>query len=104
MGWLYKLQKRWELNSLRQVVLVLIVFACTGFTVFFLKKPIMAWIANSGDDNLLYSVAYYVLILPVYNAILLVYGFIFGQFHFFWRFEKKMWQRMTGRGRHERTK
>jgi len=40
------------------------------------------------------AVAYYFLILPIYNVILLLYGFIFGQFHFFWNFEKRLMRRL----------
>ena len=38
-----------------------------------------------------------ILILPVYNILLLFYGFVFGQFHFFWKFEKRMLSRMLNR-------
>ena len=91
-GFLQRLQSRWKLKSLVQVVLVLVVFACTGFTVLFLKKPVVSYF-NPANDNIWFSVAYYVLIFPVYNVILLFYGFIFGQFEFFWAFEKRMFQR-----------
>ncbi|MFY0653700.1 MAG: prolipoprotein diacylglyceryl transferase [Cyclobacteriaceae bacterium] len=94
---LKKLQSRWKLNSAFQVVIVLVVFACTGFTVLFLKEPIVGWIVGEGESSTLFTVLYYLFILPVYNIILLCYGFIFGQFSFFWEFEKRMWNRMTGR-------
>ncbi|HZX74601.1 MAG TPA: DUF6787 family protein [Cyclobacteriaceae bacterium] len=29
------------------------------------------------------------LVFPVYNLFLLFYGFVFGQIHFFWNFEKR---------------
>jgi hypothetical protein len=35
-----------------------------------------------------------VLILPVYNVLLLFYGAIFGQFRFFWDFEKRFFNRL----------
>ncbi|MEQ6119572.1 DUF6787 family protein [Reichenbachiella sp. MALMAid0571] len=92
-----KLKTRWNLKSTYQVVIVLVVFACTGFTILFIKKPIVAWIAGSEESSLLYSILYYMFILPVYNIILLAYGFVFGQFTFFWEFEKKMWSRITGK-------
>ena len=93
MSWVDKLQERWQLKSAWQVIIVLIVFACTGFTVMFLKQPVVAFFAGDGDRSVWFSVAYYLLILPVYNVILLFYGFIFGQFRFFWEFEKKMFSR-----------
>jgi hypothetical protein len=93
---LKRLQQRWGLKSIGQVVLVLIVFAATGTTVMFLKRPVVSIFTENGEQPVLFSIIYYLLILPIYNIILLAYGFLFGQFDFFWRFEKGMWDRMTG--------
>lgn len=97
MSWLTKLQNRWQLKNVRQVIVVLIVFACTGFTIKHLEKPVMGWVLGTEDYHFLFKVVFYVFILPVYFTVLLFYGFIFGQFRFFWVFEKKMWRRMIGR-------
>lgn len=97
MSWIDKLKKRWNLQSGFQVFVVLIVFACTGFTVLFLKRPVVAFFSEAGEQPIWFSIAYYILILPIYNVFLLIYGFIFGQFSFFWNFEKRMWNRMTGK-------
>jgi hypothetical protein len=98
MSFLKRLQSRWKLQSITQVVVVLIVFACTGTTVMYLKKPIIGLIADPEDHSILITIFYYVFI---YNIILLGYGFLFGQFSFFWQFEKKMWYRLTGRKKDE---
>ena len=95
MGLLQKLQSRWKLDNMRQVIFILMAFACTGFTVMFLKTPIVQWITGSESNQTLFTIIYYLLILPIYNLILLIFGFIFGQFAFFWEFEKRMWYRMT---------
>ena len=84
-----------------QVVIVLIVFACTGTSVLFIKKPIMALIAGTGESSTYFTILYYVLVIPMYNVLLLTYGFIFGQFRFFWEFEKKTWRRITGKKANE---
>lgn len=97
ISWVGRLQKRWNLKNSWQVLIVLVVFACTGFTVLFLKRPLFRWIEADPDYHTLFSVLYYILILPVYNVILLFYGFIFGQFRFFWEFEMRMFRRMSGR-------
>ncbi len=96
-NWVSRLQRRWNLKSGWQVLIVLLVFACTGFTVLFLKRPLFRWIQADPDYNTLFSVLYYIFILPVYNVILLFYGFVFGQFRFFWEFEKRMFRRMAGK-------
>lgn len=93
-GWFQRLQKRWNVSA-QQAVLILLAFACTGFTVMFLKKPVVAYFTG-GEQNLIFTIIYYILILPVYNLILLVYGFLFGQFKFVWEFEKRFFGRLFG--------
>lgn len=93
MKWIQKLKDRWKLKSAGQVVVVLIVFACTGFTILFLKKPLLTWLAGDQGNTTLASVLYYIFILPLYNVVLLGYGFLFGQFQFFWEFEKRFVER-----------
>lgn len=96
-SWVDRLKARWNLKSGWQVLVVLVVFACTGFTVLFLKKPLFAWMKADPEYNTLFTVLYYIFILPIYNVILLFYGFVFGQFRFFWEFEKRMFSRMRGK-------
>jgi hypothetical protein len=100
MNWLDKLKDRWKVGSILQVVVILIVFSCTGFTVLFLKRPIFAYLFEGGDVPIWATVVYYILILPVYNVFLLFYGFVFGQFQFFWNFEKRFFARITGNSKH----
>lgn len=95
-GWMNRLAERWKVTPAR-VLVILLVFACTGTTVLFLKRPVVAFFAGDGEQPLIFSILYYILILPVYNAILLVYGFLFGQFAFFWEFEKRFLRRITGK-------
>lgn len=93
-GWIEKLRTRWKLKSGRQVILVLLVFGCTGFTVVFLKGPVLLLLAGEPPYSASATIVYYVLILPIYNIILLAYGFLFGQFRFFWAFEKRFVKRL----------
>jgi hypothetical protein len=93
--WTEKLRERWQLKSAWQVLVVLLVFACTGFTVLFIKKPILNFFAGEAGNSTQASVLYYILILPLYNVILLIYGFVFGQFEFFWAFEKRFFSRIA---------
>ncbi len=95
MSWIERLKSKWQVSTL-QVFLILVVFTCTGFTVLFLKEPLLSLIAEKEDRSIWFTIAYYILILPIYNIILLFYGFVFGQFKFFLHFEKRMWRRITG--------
>ena len=87
-SWITKLQNRWRVGSAWQVIIILIVFACTGFTVMFIKPVITGWLFHEGHPTW-FSILYWILILPIYNIFLLFYGFVFGQFKFFWAFEKR---------------
>jgi hypothetical protein len=93
-GWIERLRTRWKLKSAGQVVVVLIVFACTGFTVVYLKGPVLRVLAGEPPFSATATILYYALILPIYNIILLAYGFLFGQFRFFWEFEKRFVKRL----------
>lgn len=99
MSWLQKLQERWKVQSLGQVVLILIVFACTGTTVVWIAKPILSWCFEPEAVPVWGRIVYYVLILPIYNVFLLAYGFIFGQFKFFYAFEKRFLNRIFSKFR-----
>ncbi|MBL0743334.1 DUF6787 family protein [Chryseolinea lacunae] len=98
-SWIERLKQKWKLGSAFQVVMVLVVFACTGFTVLFIKKPILHFLAGDSGDSTLATILYYIFILPLYNVILLAYGFLFGQFTFFWEFEKRFFNRILGRSK-----
>lgn len=88
---------KWKLESLFQVVMVLIVFACTGFTILFVKNPILDFfgVERGGDRSFINTVLYLILVLPLYQIFLLIYGFIFGQFKFFWEKEKLIFKRIA---------
>lgn len=88
-----KLKEKWELKSTKQLVLVLITFALTGTTIAVVKKPLLKHLFED-QIPLAFSIAYWILILPIYNIVLLIYGSLLGQFDFFWQREKKMFNRI----------
>jgi hypothetical protein len=93
-GFLQRLQTKWKLDSLFQVVMVLVVFACTGFTILFIKNPILDFFGVE-KGGFLNTLLYLLLVLPLYQIFLLIYGFIFGQFRFFWEKEKQIFRRIS---------
>jgi len=97
--WIEGLKDRWKVKNTFQVVIILIVFTCTGTTVALIAKPLLRVIFQPEEIPLWATIMYYVLILPIYNVFLLFYGLIFGQFKFFWNFEKQFFTRLfLGRG------
>jgi hypothetical protein len=95
--WIENLKTRWNLKNTWQVIIILIVFACTGTTVLIIKRPLFNYWFPDGEKPLWADITYYILILPIYNILLLAYGFVFGQFAFFWDFEKRFFRRIVSR-------
>lgn len=93
-----KLKLRWNITSNFQVIVILVVFAITGSTTVYLKKLIFDLINITPETHLLLKIPLYILVvLLVYNVLLLVVGFVFGQFRFFLEFEKKFFSRLLFR-------
>lgn len=95
-GWMDRLAERWAVSP-KRVLVILLVFALTGFTVMFLKRPLVGLFTENGEQPVLFTFLYYILILPFYNLLLLAYGALLGQFQFFWEFEKKFFRRLFRR-------
>lgn len=85
-------KQRWNIKSNWQLAVIFVVFAVTGSSAAYLSKPILAFfgISKYSVSGWIYYPLYIILIFPVYQVLLVGYGFIFGQFEFFWAFEKKM--------------
>lgn len=91
-----KLKERWGITSNLQLVLILVVFSINGSFAAWVAKPVTEFIGISADETgwALYIPIRILLIFPIYQFTLPIVGFIFGQFKFFWDFEKKMLSRM----------
>lgn len=85
-------KERWNIKSNWQVFVIIVVFAITGSSAAYLSKPILATfgITKETVSGWEYYPLYIILIFPIYQVLLVSFGFIFGQFTFFWAFEKKM--------------
>lgn len=90
-----KLKQRWGIETNFQFIIILIVFAITGSASAWLSKPFCTWLGIT-KESLEYWIipVRLILIFPIYQVLLVCIGFIFGQFKFFWNFEKKMLKRL----------
>lgn len=91
-----KLEKKWIVNQRWELIRIFLIFALTGSSSVFVGRPFIKLLGVS-KDNLHISV-YYALFIVIslifYQILLLLWGWILGQFDFFWRFEKKMLKRL----------
>lgn len=90
-----RLKKRWNINSNLQLILIIIVFALTGMATLWVRKAIWPHLGIAPETAIWIKIPLYILVIfPVYQVLQLVIAFIFGQFRFFWEFEKKMLRRL----------
>ncbi|MFY0604224.1 MAG: diacylglyceryl transferase [Flavobacteriaceae bacterium] len=91
-----KLKERWGITSNIQIILILIVFAINGSFAAWVASPVTEFIGLDRDTThgLIYWPLRILLIFPIYQLTLPIVGFVFGQFTFFWNFEKKFLSRI----------
>ena len=90
MNFFGKLKDRWNVKTTGDALIILLVFSFTGITSLFIKKPLFRVLGIKKIEPLwLNIVVYIVCVLVFYNILLLIYGFIFGKFRFFFNFEKQ---------------
>ena len=95
-SFLEKLKDKWGLNSLLQVIMILVVFSLTGMTVVAIRPVIFSWFGFGELTPLwLKTITYVLLIFPMYQILILVYGALLGQFAFFWEKEKKLFKALS---------
>lgn len=89
------LKKRWGISSSFQLTILFIVFAITGTASAWLSKPFCIWLGITKEDlGFWFTPVRMLVIFPIYQVLLVLIGFMFGQFKFFWAFEKKMLKSM----------
>jgi len=91
-----KLKKRWGLTSNIQVLAIIVVFSINGSFAAWVAKPVMKFIGMNyaSTSAWMYWPIRILLIFVIYQTTLPIVGWLFGQFKFFWAFEKKMLSRM----------
>ncbi len=91
-----RLKERWGIQSNVQLVMIFVVFAVTGSSAAKLAEPVTNYLGITLENvnAWIYWPIRILLIFPIYQVLLVFFGFIFGQFRFFWNFEKKMLSRM----------
>ena len=92
-----KLKQRWGISSNWQLMAIIIVFAINGTFAAWVAEPVTEFFGFSSETTspyILYLFLRIILVFPIYQITLPIVGGIFGQFKFFWNFEKKMFKHM----------
>lgn len=95
-----KLESKWVVEERWEMIRIFLVFAITGSSSMFIGRPLIKWIGITKENlnPILYWVLFIIIGLIFYQILLVSFGWLFGQFDFFWKFEKKMLRRF-GLGR-----
>ncbi|WP_299335189.1 DUF6787 family protein [uncultured Psychroserpens sp.] len=90
-----KLENKWIVDHRWEMIRIFIVFAITGTSSVFVGRPIMKLIGITKENlnPVIYWVLFIIIGLIFYQILLVTFGWLFGQFKFFWEFEKKMLKR-----------
>ena len=90
-----KLEKKWILDYKWEMIRVFMVFAFTGTSSLVIGRPIIKLIGITKENlnPILYWFLFIIIGLIFYQILLVTFGWLFGQFKFFWEFEKKMLRR-----------
>lgn len=93
---MHKLKQRWGITSNFQIFVILLVFSITGTSSLYVSRPIILFLGIHPEKlhPFLYWTLFILVSLIVYQFLLLFFGWLFGQFHFFWNIVKKMFKRM----------
>lgn len=91
---LNKLQQKWKVTG-PQLILILCTFAVTGSLTAFISRSITSWVGFDESTAMAWKILLRLSILVFgYQFIILIVSFFFGQFNFFWNYEKKILKRM----------
>ena len=87
---------KWEVTYQWELIAIFLVFAVTGSTATKISGPIIEFLGlkDSISNAFIFWTLRILIIFPIYQVLLVIFGWLFGQFQFFWAFEKKMLSRM----------
>lgn len=84
-----KLKNRWGIANNFQVVIILVIFAVTGFSTLYVHRLINTYIGVSDETSFFIKLLIFIiLILPIYTVLLYVWAVLLGQRDFFTKFIK----------------
>ena len=89
------MNKIFKTKNFFQLFIVFIVFGISGSLSVVISGPFLDLIGlNNFENNITKLIIRLLIIFPLYQLILIFIGTVFGQFKYFWEFEKRFWNRL----------
>ncbi len=94
-NYLDTLKEKWQLKSILQVVIVLIIFTLGGSTCAYLARTILG--SFNIENRAIYITIYIISATILWPICVLFYSILLGQYSFFSKYLKKLGKRMIGK-------
>ena len=87
---------KFNAKSKVHLFIIFLVFGLSGSFSLWISSPIMSVLdlENTLNNFVLYTFFRVLIIIPIYQLILIIIATIFGEFEYFWKFEKKILKRI----------
>ena len=91
-----KFIKYFKAKSLNHLILIFIIFGISGSLTLILSEPIINFIKMNGtiENTLILLFLRIIIIFPLYQLVLISIATIFGEFNYFFTFEKSMFKKL----------
>ena len=87
---------KFNAKSKVHLFVIFVVFGLSGSFSLWVSSPIMSALELKSilNNYVLYIFFRILIIIPIYQLILIIIATLFGEFEYFWRFEKKFLKRI----------
>ena len=93
---LQKIINKFHAKSFKHLIIIFLVFALSGSASLLMSSSILTAINLKELINFypLYLLVRIILLIPIYQLLLIIIATLFGEFRYFWNFEKKFFKRL----------
>ena len=93
---LQKIIDKFYAKSFKHLIIIFLVFALSGSASLLMSSSILTAINLKELINFypLYLLVRIILLIPIYQLVLIIIATVFGEFRYFWNFEKKFFKRL----------
>ena len=87
---------KFHAKSFKHLIIIFLVFALSGSASLLMSSSILTAINLKELINFypLYLLVRIILLIPIYQLVLIIIATLFGEFRYFWNFEKKFFKRL----------
>ena len=93
---LQKIINKFHAKSFKHLIIIFLVFALSGSASLLMSSSILTAINLKELINFypLYLLVRIIFLIPIYQLVLIIIATLFGEFRYFWNFEKKFFKRL----------